>query len=55
MKGKGSDASIGSEAILIERIYVSLQAYVEGVNPHPIETIVNSIVNEIRNVHVFRE
>ena len=48
------EAAAGWEIVLLESIYVSLTAYLEGVNPHPIEAIINSIVNEIGNANVFR-
>jgi len=50
---KNEEMKTGTEEVL-ERIYVSLRAYMEGVNPYPIETIINSIVNEIIAVHDFR-
>jgi hypothetical protein len=50
---KNEEMTTGTEEVL-ERIYVSLRAYLAGVNPYPIETIINSIVNEITEVHDFR-
>jgi len=50
----GGEVTAGREVMLLESIYVSLTAYLEGVNPHPIEAIIDAIVNEIGNANVFR-
>ncbi len=50
----GGEETAGWELKLLESIYVSLTAYLEGVNPHPIEAIIDAIVNEIGNANVFR-
>ncbi|MCM1566329.1 MAG: hypothetical protein NC238_10350 [Dehalobacter sp.] len=50
---KNKEMVTGSEEVL-GRIYVSLQAHLEGVNPYPIETIINSIVSEIENLQYFK-
>lgn len=34
----------------LDMIYVALQAYVEGVAPDSIDTIIKAIINEIRDV-----
>jgi len=38
----------------LDMIYLTLQAYVEGVTPDPIDTIIKSIINEIRDVRDIR-
>jgi len=53
MDNKNEEMKTGTEEVL-ERIYVSLRAYMAGVNPYPIETIITSIVNEIIEVHDLR-
>lgn len=50
-----AEVTAGWELMLLESIYVSLTAYLEGVNPYPIEAIVTSIVNEIGESQVFKE
>jgi hypothetical protein len=50
---KNKQIVTSSEEVL-GRIYVSLQAHLEGVNPYPIEIIINSIVSEIKNLQEFK-